>query len=328
MHGYHFTERVRKVLAMARDEAVRLRHEYVGTEHILLALVREGDGIAMTAIENLGVAPAALTAGVEEIVKRGLADERRADKPFTSRAKKALELAMTEARDLGHDYVGTEHLLLGLLRERKGIGGQVLIGAGLSLDRVREEIVRLLGMPGAAPDQPAGREASNESERVARRQRSATTSTTSSSGLPQRLRRVVTEAYEAASVRGRHEVSPVHLAIALFEHGEGTANAALDRLGFDRAAALVALDALETSSNARGEPAGPEDVIRLSETVIHVLDDMDRPPRRGRDARPWDTPSPVGAARRVPRRRRRHCGAEHPARPCASGGAADRRLSI
>ena len=152
MNGYNFTERVRKVLAMAREEAVRLHHEYVGTEHILLGLIREGEGIAATVLQNFSVEPDELRQRVEEIVQRGdAARSTGPDLPYTSRAKKVLELATSEARELSHSYVGTEHLLLGLLREEKGIAAQILTQAGVSTERAREEVRRLLGSPDAGP---------------------------------------------------------------------------------------------------------------------------------------------------------------------------------
>ena len=146
MNGYNFTERVRKVLAMAREEAERLRHEYVGTEHILLGLIREGEGVAAAVLQNLSVDLDEIQQKIEDTVKKGKATAATGpDLPYTSRAKKVLELAMAEARDLTHNYVGTEHLLLGLLREEKGIAAQVLTDAGINLDAARAETLRLLG---------------------------------------------------------------------------------------------------------------------------------------------------------------------------------------
>src|SRR5438874_1108735 len=146
MNGYNFTERVRKVLAMAREEAARLHHEYVGTEHILLGLIREGEGVAATVLQNLSVELDDIQQKIEETVKKGKAAQTTGpDLPYTSRAKKVLELAMSEARELNHSYVGTEHLLLGLLREEKGIAAQVLTDAGVNLEAARAETLRILG---------------------------------------------------------------------------------------------------------------------------------------------------------------------------------------
>jgi len=160
MNGYNFTERVRKVLAMAREEAARLHHEYVGTEHILLGLIREGEGVAAAVLQNLSVDLDEIQQKIEETVKKGKAAAATGpDLPYTSRAKKVLELAMGEARDLSHGYVGTEHLLLGLLREEKGIAAQVLTDAGVNLDAAKAETLRLLGteMPqGGTPSATQG----------------------------------------------------------------------------------------------------------------------------------------------------------------------------
>ncbi|MEO5814492.1 MAG: ATP-dependent Clp protease ATP-binding subunit [Gemmatimonadaceae bacterium] len=158
MNGYNFTERVRKVLAMAREEAARLHHEYVGTEHILLGLIREGEGVAATVLQNLSVELDEIQQKIEETVKKGKAAQTTGpDLPYTSRAKKVLELAMSEARELSHSYVGTEHLLLGLLREEKGIAAQVLTDAGVNLEAARAETLRILGTE--MPQQQGGGQA-------------------------------------------------------------------------------------------------------------------------------------------------------------------------
>ncbi|HET7110302.1 MAG TPA: ATP-dependent Clp protease ATP-binding subunit [Gemmatimonadales bacterium] len=172
MNGYNFTDRVRKVLQMAREEAARLHHEYVGTEHILLGLIREGEGVAAAVLQNLNVDLDDIQQKIEETVKKGKAAAAAGpDLPYTSRAKKVLELAMTEARELNHSYVGTEHLLLGLLREEKGIAAQVLTDAGVSLEASRAETLRLLGsdMPqpaagGTPPQQAAQPKAEKKSK--------------------------------------------------------------------------------------------------------------------------------------------------------------------
>jgi len=168
MNGYNFTDRVRKVLQMAREEAARLHHEYVGTEHILLGLIREGEGVAAAVLQNLNVDLEEIQQKIEETVKKGKAAAAAGpDLPYTSRAKKVLELAMTEARELNHSYVGTEHLLLGLLREEKGIAAQVLTDAGVNLEQSRAETLRLLGsdMPASAPAAAQAAAASPKSEK-------------------------------------------------------------------------------------------------------------------------------------------------------------------
>jgi ATP-dependent Clp protease ATP-binding subunit ClpC len=153
--NYNFTDRVRKVLAMAREEAIRLQHDYVGTEHILLGLIREGEGVAAAVLTNLNVDLEQIHERVEESVRKGKATIALGELPYTSRAKKVLEFAMAEARDFNHSYVGTEHLLLGLLREEKGIAAQVLNSLGVTLDEAREETLKVLGSD-VAPSEPAG----------------------------------------------------------------------------------------------------------------------------------------------------------------------------
>ena len=151
MHGYNFTERLRKVLALAREESARLHHEYVGTEHLLLGLTRETEGVAATALGRLNVDLDDLRHRVERVVKAGRATSYPGpDLPYTSRAKQVLELMLRHAGDLGHSFVGTEHLLLGLIAEGKGIAAQVLISAGVHLDAARAEVNALLGteLPG------------------------------------------------------------------------------------------------------------------------------------------------------------------------------------
>jgi ATP-dependent Clp protease ATP-binding subunit ClpC len=155
MNGYNFTERVRKVLAMAREEAARLHNEYVGTEHILLGLIREGEGVAAAVLQSLSADLDEIQQRIEEQVKKGKAAQATGpDLPYTSRAKKVLELAMAEARELNHSYVGTEHLLLGLLREEKGIAATVLTDLGIGLEAARTETLRLLGTE--MPSAPSG----------------------------------------------------------------------------------------------------------------------------------------------------------------------------
>src|SRR5512144_280345 len=155
MSGYNFTDRVRKVLQMAREEATRLHHESVGAEHILLAVIKEGEGVAAAVLTNLNVDCEAIRKTVENVAERGKArGAADPDLPYTSRAKKVLELAMGEARELRHAYVGTEHLLLGLLGEGRGIAAQVLADAGITLEVARAEVLRLLGseMPSVPVD--------------------------------------------------------------------------------------------------------------------------------------------------------------------------------
>lgn len=145
MRGYNFTDGVRTVLAHARDEAARFNHEYVGTEHMLLGIVKRGEGAAIRMLDELDVDPQRLRATLEETVKRGKASQTTGpDLPYTSRAKVVLELAMKVAQEHAHSYVGSEHLLLGLLREKNGIAAQVLIDAGVTEAAAGEAMLEVL----------------------------------------------------------------------------------------------------------------------------------------------------------------------------------------
>lgn len=140
-----FTERARKVIVLAKEEARRFNHDYIGTEHLLLGLIREGEGVAAAVLQKLGLSLESIRLEVEKLVQPGPSTQIQGDVPFTPRSKKALELAAEEARSLGHNYIGTEHLLLGLIREGEGVASQVLLNLGLDLNRVRSEIMELLG---------------------------------------------------------------------------------------------------------------------------------------------------------------------------------------
>lgn len=140
-----FTERARKVMSLARQEAQRLNHEYIGTEHILLGLLQEGSGVAANVLKNMDVDLKKIRLEVEKMVKSGSNVIQMGQLPFTPRAKKVLELALEEANNLGHNYIGTEHLLLGLIRENESVAAQVLINLGLKLEDVREEVLEFLG---------------------------------------------------------------------------------------------------------------------------------------------------------------------------------------
>jgi hypothetical protein len=154
-----FTDRARKVLTLAQDEAQRFNHNYIGTEHLLLGLVREGQGVAALALQNMDVDLTKVRSAVEFIIGRG-------DRPITGevgltpRAKRIIELAIDEARRLGHNHIGTEHLLLGIIREGEGIAAGVLESLGVNLDKARHEVIRILSradsvaaddIPGSGP---------------------------------------------------------------------------------------------------------------------------------------------------------------------------------
>jgi len=146
-----FTDRARRVMLLAEEEARRLNHDHVGTEHILLGLVLEGEGVAARALESLGISLQAVREQVEESIGRGQqAPPGRI--PYTPRAKKTLELSLREALHLGHHYIGTEHILLGVIREGEGPAAQVLVNLGGDLNRVRQQVIQVLqGYQGNVP---------------------------------------------------------------------------------------------------------------------------------------------------------------------------------
>jgi ATP-dependent Clp protease ATP-binding subunit ClpC len=151
-----FTDRARRVVVLAQEEARLLNHNYIGTEHILLGLIHEGEGVAAKALESLGISLEAVRSQVEEIIGQG-GSSPSGHIPFTPRAKKVLELSLREALQLGHNYIGTEHILLGLIREGEGVAAQVLVKLGADLSRVRQQVIQLLsGYSGSAPSEGAG----------------------------------------------------------------------------------------------------------------------------------------------------------------------------
>jgi ATP-dependent Clp protease ATP-binding subunit ClpA len=263
-NGYNFTERVRRVLALAREESANLRHEYVGTEHILLGLIREGEGVGATVLQNLNVDLDDLRFGIEQIVKRG--DRWRTtgpDLPYTSRAKKVLELSMSEARKLNHAYVGTEHLLLGLIAEQKGIAAKILADWGVTLDTAAAETVRILG------DWPA-----DHPQRASLGQTSSGSPGVRIQPPTELLVELIRDAEVVAAEFFSSEATTVHVTIALLRRSEGFAIAILDRLGCDRDKALRALEevARTTEQNAAAEQGA-----KLDEHMAEFLRQMYQP---------------------------------------------------
>ena len=159
-----FTDRARRVVVLAQEEARLLNHSYIGTEHILLGLIHEGEGVAAKALESLGISLEAVRSQVEEIIGQG-GSSPSGHIPFTPRAKKVLELSLREALQLGHNYIGTEHILLGLIREGEGVAAQVLVKLGADLSRVRQQVIQLLsgyqGPAGRTEGSPSGTAGAN-----------------------------------------------------------------------------------------------------------------------------------------------------------------------
>ncbi|OWK43222.1 ATP-dependent Clp protease ATP-binding subunit [Fimbriiglobus ruber] len=171
-----FTDRARKVMQLANQEAQRFNHEYIGTEHVLLGLVKEGSGVAANVLKNLDVDLRKIRLEVERIVQPGAGGDQvvMGRLPHTPRAKKVIEYSIEEARNLNHNYVGTEHLLLGLLREQEGVAAQVLMNLGLKLEDVREEVLNLLGHNPMPNENEPGTGGGGSGERTSGRQKSKT----------------------------------------------------------------------------------------------------------------------------------------------------------
>src|SRR4029453_13302326 len=148
-----FTDRARRVVVLAQEDARLLNHNYIGTEHLLLGLIHESQGVAAKALESLGISLEAVRAQVEEIIGQGQRSPT-GHIPFTPRAKKVLELSLREAKQLDHNYIGTEHILLGLIREGEGVAAQVLVKLGGDLPRVRQQVIQMLS--GSQGKEPAG----------------------------------------------------------------------------------------------------------------------------------------------------------------------------
>jgi ATP-dependent Clp protease ATP-binding subunit ClpC len=203
-----FTDRARRVIVLAQEEARLLDHDHIGTEHILLGLVHEGDGVAARALESLGIRLDAVRREVEAIIGQG--DSPPSEHiPFTPEAKKVLELSLREAIQLGHNDIGTEHILLGLLREGEGVGWQVLVKLGATLPKVRARVLQLLPQSSGASTSGWVFRPSSE------------------------LTAVLDEAHRVAEARGEAEVMPIHLFLAAVEHPDGAAGRMLETVGVD-----------------------------------------------------------------------------------------------
>jgi ATP-dependent Clp protease ATP-binding subunit ClpA len=211
-----FTERARKVILLARDEAIRLGHDFLGTEHLLLGLIRDGDGLGIAMLKKLAVDIAAVKAETEKVVAVGHEFSPRSEIPFTAGAKRVLQCAILEARSLGHNYIGTEHLLLGLIREGEGIASLVLRDFGVSVAAAKAQALELLGerqVQAASGGPPRWFE-----------------------GLSERALKVIILAREEAVRLGHPSVGPEHLFLGLIRDEDGVPIAALKRLNVDIAA--------------------------------------------------------------------------------------------
>jgi ATP-dependent Clp protease ATP-binding subunit ClpA len=213
-----FTEQARKVLSLAQEEAQRLNHNYIGTEHLLLGLVKDGDSTAAKVLRNLGVKLNYARGAVQFIIGRGDRIVLGSSFDLTPRSKKVIELAVDEARRFNHDYVGTEHLLLGLVREAEGIGARILESLGVNLEKVRTQTIQVLGQSG---DNDAGAVLHQETgnERFDK--------------FTERARKVLSLAQEEAQRFNHQYIGTEHLLLGLVREGDGVAAKVLRDLGVD-----------------------------------------------------------------------------------------------
>ena len=264
--AYNFTDRVRQVLRRAREVALEMHHEYVGTEHLAIAVALEPDGPATAVLETLGAHRDDVVARVRGAITPGN-PERRAgpDLPYTSRAKKVLELTMAEARLLHHDYVGTEHLLLGILAEQTGIGAQVLASMGVVLERARGETRALVGSPGAAGSaDPLGAHAAAPGYARSR----SPYGVALVDDFTGRARDTLRAAYTEADARDHATVELSHVLLALASRDDGMAVVVLDQVIGSRKRVVEAM--VERLPDKEDRPE--RKALQLSPDTQHALD--------------------------------------------------------
>ena len=215
-----FNDRAKRVLALAQDEAIRFNHNYIGTEHLLLGLVREREGVAARALDSLGVELSKVRSSVEFIIGRGDSATTPTEITLSPRTKKIIELAIDEARKLGHSHVGTEHLLLGLVREGEGVAARVLTSLGVTLENVRHQVIATLGQAGRAggtTSEPSGPTRSRSATPLDR--------------LDDAAKRVLALAMNEAVGLGHSWLGTGHLLLGLISVNGTVAQRALNELG-------------------------------------------------------------------------------------------------
>jgi len=240
-----FTERARRVLSLAQEEAQRFQHNYIGTEHLLLGLVRESEGVAAKVLGNLGVEPYRVRNAVEFIIGRG---DRivLGEIGLTPRAKKVIELAVDEARRLNHHYIGTEHLLLGLVREGEGIAAGVLESLGVNLEKVRTQTIQVLSQSGAA--------------------QTMETATISTPSQTEAVKKVLGLAQEESQLLQHDYLGTEHILLGLVREGDGVAAKVLSKLGVE----LEKVRSTVESIVKRGEHTGAGERV-LTRRAMEVM---------------------------------------------------------
>jgi ATP-dependent Clp protease ATP-binding subunit ClpA len=231
-----FNDRAKRVLALAQDEAIRFDHNYIGVEHLLLGLVREGEGVAARVLNSVGVDLSKARTSVEFIIGRGDSTISPSEITLSPRTKKVIELAIDEARKLGHGHVGTEHLLLGIVREGESIGAGVLESLGVSMEQVRHQVIATLG-------QQHGSNAAQPVATVAGSIDWGGSPDTPMDRLDAASRRAVARAYWEAGRANEEVVMPHHLLLALVSTEEVWVRRVLSEVGIDPAALAARIDA-------------------------------------------------------------------------------------
>ena len=265
-----FNDRAKRVLALAQDEAVRLNHNYIGTEHLLLGLVREGEGVAARALDSLGIELSKVRTAVEFSIGRGDSTTSSSEITLSPRAKRVIELAIDETERLGHSHVGTEHLLLGLVREGEGIASGILESLGVSLERLRHQIIATLGQQ--APTTPRAPTAPSTPR--------APTSPTGAGAafgpfdrFDHHAKRILALAQDEAIRFNHNYIGPEHVLLGLVREGEGIAAKALDAFGVELSATRRAVEQLI----GRGEGTSPPSEItltpRMKKVIEHAIDE-------------------------------------------------------
>ena len=260
-----FNDRAKRVLALAQDEAIRFNHNYIGVEHLLLGLVREGEGVAARVLDSLGIDLSKARSSVEVMIGRGKETTSPSEITLSPRTKKVIELAVDEARKLGHSHVGTEHLLLGIVREGQSVGAGVLESMGVNLEQVRHQVIAVMGQhrpemgatasAGIGPSAGAGIGSSHPVPFVDRLETSG--------------RRALARAYWEAGRANDKEVAPHHLLLGLVTSGDVWTHRLLAELGVDLADLVTRIDAA-APRNEGPRPARLDEQAALTEVFARA----------------------------------------------------------
>ena len=260
-----FNDHAKRVLALAQDEAIRFNHNYIGVEHLLLGLVREGEGVAARVLDSLGIDLSKMRSSVEVMIGRGKETTSPSEITLSPRTKKVIELAVDESRKLGHSHVGTEHLLLGVVREGESVGAGLLQSMGVSLEQVRHQVIAVMGQhrpemgatasAGIGPSAGAGIGSSHPVPFVDRLETSG--------------RRALARAYWEAGRANDKEVAPHHLLLGLVTSGDVWTHRLLAELGVDLADLVTRIDAA-VPRNEGPRPARLDEQAALTEVFARA----------------------------------------------------------